>query len=186
MIAQQLLDNGILQLGVFATNGKQHPYRLRLEMIPAYPHLFSAIVDAVIQNLPEKPFERLIATADGVAIAGAIAQKEGISLVYSRGGNLQPVHDLVGAYDVGHPACLLLNIITANVPKFIADCQQVGLNINNIVALITSQQSIADIPVLSVLSLENIIAELHEAGQVPTHQMQVVLNHIASEREISF
>ncbi|MDQ7024784.1 MAG: hypothetical protein Q9P44_04420 [Anaerolineae bacterium] len=186
MIAQQLLDTGILQFGIFVSNGKRYPYRLRLEMIPAYPPLFASIIDAVIHNLPNKPFDRLIGYTDCVAIASAVAQKEGVSLVYNRSGSGQPVDDLVGAYDIGHPACLLLNSITTDVPKFISGCQQVGLNIHTILALMTSQQSIGDIPILSVFSLENIIGELHETGQIPTHQMQATLSHIASEKQIGF
>jgi adenine/guanine phosphoribosyltransferase-like PRPP-binding protein len=91
MIAQQLLETGILQLGVFVENGKRCPYRLRLEMLPAYPKLFSTVIDTIINQLAEPSFDRLIAPADCVAIAGAIAQKAGISLVYSRNGLLSPV-----------------------------------------------------------------------------------------------
>jgi hypothetical protein len=185
MIARQLADSGILQFGVFMEPGKRVPYQLHLAMIPAYPELCGMVVDAVIDKLSDKAFDRLVAHNDCSVIAGAIAYKAGISLVYSRGSSISPIYDLVGAYDVGHPACLLLNTIPDNIEKFIAGCRQVGLEINSIVSLITSKKRILDIPVIAVYSLESILAKLYEAGDVTYSQQQAVLVYLAAEKEIA-
>jgi hypothetical protein len=185
MIARQLVDSGILQFGIFMEQGKRVPYQLHLEMIPAYPELFGMVVDAVIDKLPDKAFDRLVAHSDCAVVTGAIAYKTGISLVYSRGSSTSPVHDLVGAYDVGHPACLLLNTIPDNIEKFIAGCRQVGLEINSIVSLIVSQEHILDIPVIAVYSLESMLAELYETGDINDSQQQAILKHLTLEKEIA-
>jgi hypothetical protein len=89
-------------------------------------------------------------------------------------------YDLVGAYDVGHPACLLVNTIPDNLGEFIAGCQQVGLTVQTIVSIMTTSDYKTDIPVKSIYSLPNIIKELHKAGHVTTHQMQSVMNYLTS------
>ena len=106
-------------------------------------------------------------------------------MVYSRGRGEQPVFDLVGAYDVGHPACLLVNTINDDLPTFIAGCRQVGLDICTIVALMATAESVAATPVLSVYSLENIITELLENGKIPAQQAQVVADFIVAGKEIA-
>jgi hypothetical protein len=185
MIARQLADSGILQFGIFMEQGKRVPYQLHLELIPAYPELLGMVVDAVIDKLPDKVFDRLVAHNDCSVIAGAIAYKAGISLVYSRGSSISPIYDWVGAYDVGHPACLLLNTIPDNVEKFIAECRQVGLEINSIVSLIASHEHILDIPVIAVYSLENILAELYASGDITSSQQQAILKYLSLKKEIA-
>ena len=182
MIAQLLVDSGILQFGVFVENGKRVPYQLHLEMIPAYSELFTLVVNMVVQNLRDKSFDRLIAHSDCSVIGGAIAHQAGVSLVYSRSGLVSPVYDLVGAYDVGHPACLLVNTIPDNIETFIAGCRQVGLETHSVVALVAEQEATQNIPVTSVFSLESILTELYEMGEVTDPQYQAVSEHLAAKK----
>jgi len=182
MIAQQLLESGILQLGLFVEAGKRVPYRLRLEMLAAYPHLFNAMVDMIIQTLPTTPFDRLVAYANSVALAGAITQKTGIPLVYSRGRGEAPVYDLVGAYDVGHPACLLVNVVDDKVPEFLAACGKVGLNIHTIVTLVGLEGMIGRIQIVPVLSLATLLSDLYAEGNIPQAQMQAMVDYLQAEK----
>jgi hypothetical protein len=180
MIAQQLLDSGLLELGLFVEQGRRIPYRLHLEMLPAYPKLFQTMTQAVIDKLPAKPFDRLVTSADCAVLGGAIVQKTGIPLVYSRGRGETPVFDLVGAYDVGHPACLIVNSADDSLATFVAQCRHVGLYIHTVITLVGDNYPIDDIAILSVFTLEQLITELYSTGHIPQPQLEAVLRQLAA------
>lgn len=182
MIAKQLLETGLLQFGLFQENEKQLPYRLRLEMLPAYPELLQNVLYRSVQSLMGiRPFDRLVSHPDAVSIASAISLQTSVSLVYSRGRGETPVYDLVGAYDVGHPACLVVNCITPDLSKFLHDAHKVGLEIHTILEIISLGHRIQDIDNRSVFTMQELIHELRLSNAIPDNMAQAVLQNIENK-----
>ncbi|MEO1286819.1 MAG: hypothetical protein AAFV93_03555 [Chloroflexota bacterium] len=168
MIAKQLLETGILQLGLFGEG--QVPYRLRLEMLPAYPQLLQTIVYRGVQSLVGVSyFDRLVAHTDAIPIATAISLQLGTSLVYSRGHSEAPVHDLVGAYDIGHPACLIVNTLPPDIHTFLTNAQKVGLEIHSILEIVSTGINIEGIDQYSIVTMTALVHELQQANLITEH-----------------
>lgn len=178
MIAHKLLETGILQFGLFVEANQNKPYRLRLEMLSAYPHLMQQVIYRTIQALPTQTFDRLVSHSDCVPIASAISLNTGISLVYSRGCGEISVHDLVGAYDIGHPACLIVNTWDESMNIFLADCHRVGLKIHSIVEIIGLGQVTDGITHHSVYTLEAILHELYLSKTISEEHIQSIQPYI--------
>lgn len=174
MIAQELLDTGILQFGLFVEDGKEIPYRLRLEMLSAYPQLMQQVVYRTVQALATQPFNRLVAHSDSVPIASAVSLNTGISLVYSRGRGEAPVYDLVGAYDVGHPACLIVNTWNKSLNDFLVNCRRVGLEIHTIVEIVGTGQVVEGLEMRPVYTMNAILHELRQNAVIPEQLEQTI------------
>lgn len=180
MIADALLKTGLLQVGMFANGTGTKPYRLCLDMLPAYPALCSAVAQRVTEQLPEEPFDRLLAHSECAVLGGLVSARSGISLVYSRGKGEVPVHDLVGAYDVGHPACLLVNYMSVDVEPFMEKAQRVGLEIHTIVEVMhTGYVPAVHQRLISAYRLNEVIRALQHSGNIPDGQAQQILTYIA-------
>lgn len=179
MIAQELLNTGILQFGLFVEDGQDVPYRLRLEMLSAYPQLMQQVVYRTVQALPMQSFNRLVSHSDCVPLASAVSLNTGVSLVYSRGRGEVPVHDLVGAYDVGHPACLLVNIWDESLNVFLADCRRVGLEIHTIVEIVGVGQAAEGVEMRPVYTMNAILHELRQNKVIPEALSQSVEKHLS-------
>jgi hypothetical protein len=178
MIAQKLLKTGILQLGLFVEAGQARPYRLRLELLSAYPQLMQQVVYRTVQALPEQSFNRLVAHSDCIPIVSAISLNTGVSLVYSHGHGEIPVHDLVGAYDVGHPACLIVNTWDESLKDFLADCCRVGLHIHTIVEIVGAGQVAEGIEMRPVYTMNAILHELRRNELIPDALSQSLENYL--------
>lgn len=177
MIAKQLLDTGILQFGLFVEDGKEYPYRLRLEMLSAYPELLQNVLYRGVQALVGvPPFDRLVAHSEAIPLATALSLNTGVSLVYSRGRGELAVHDLVGAYDVGHPACLIVNTITPDVESFLADAKRVGLEIHTILEIVSTGKTIDGIECRAIYSINVLIHELQQLNLITKHLAQNILS----------
>ncbi|GAB5490139.1 MAG: hypothetical protein Phog2KO_03540 [Phototrophicaceae bacterium] len=176
MIAKQLLDTGLLQFGLFEENNVQMPYRLRLEMLPAYPELLQNVVYRAIQSLMGVAhFDRLVAHSDAIPFASAISLATSVSLVYSRGRGELPVFDLVGAYDVGHPACLIVNTLTPDTQVFLDKAQKVGLEIHTILELVSIGKTVEHIDHRAVFTMQALIHDLRQQSAIPEQMANSVL-----------
>jgi hypothetical protein len=176
MIAKQLLETGILQFGLFVENGKEYPYRLRLEMLSAYPELLQNIAYRGVQSLAAvNPFDRLVAHADAIPLATAISLNTGISLVYSRGRGESSVFDLVGAYDVGHPACLVVNTITPDIKQFLSEAQRVGLDIHTILELVSLEETLEGLEQHSIYTMQALLHELLQLNLITEHLAENII-----------
>lgn len=176
MIAKQLLDTGLLQFGLFEEGGIKMPYRLRLEMLSAYPELLQNIVYHGIQSLMGvQRFDRLVAHSDVIPLASAISLSTSASLVYSRGRGELPVFDLVGAYDVGHPTCLIVNTITDDIQAFLSNADKVGLDIHTILELVSVGNSIEGIDCRAIFTMQALIHELGQLNAIPDTMARTVL-----------
>ncbi|MEL6525207.1 MAG: hypothetical protein AAFQ07_05795 [Chloroflexota bacterium] len=178
-LATPLFKAGLLQFGRFiAEDGTPSPYRIRLEMLAAYPALLQQITYRGVQSLATAtPFDRLVALSDSIPIATSLALNTGISLVYSRGTNEPLVHDLVGAYDVGHPACLIVNSANEHTSEFIQKSRKVGLEIHTVLEVIAQGYTLPNVTQLSILTIPAVIHELRQNNTITQHMADAVLKH---------
>jgi len=175
MIAQMLLNTGILQFGLFVDNNTTSAYRIRLEMLSAYPEVMQQVIYRGIQTIAtSRPFDRLVSHPDCIPLASAVSLNTGISLVYSRGQAEAPVHDLVGAYDVGHPSCLLVNTITPATAAFITNCQRVGLEIHTILEVVAKGEKLEGFDQRHIFTLTALVHEL-QLQQVITPELAAAI-----------
>jgi hypothetical protein len=175
MIAENLVQTGMLQFGYFVDGEEISPYLLRLEMLPAYPAVMQHILYLAVQALPAGHYDRLVAHCDAIPLGTALALQTGIPLVYSRGNGEGAAFDLVGAYDVGHPALLVVNSIQSEMSRLVAQCRGVGLEISAILELVSLGKMLEGIPTYSVTSLKALIHELRLNKAVPEKQAEAVL-----------
>lgn len=179
MIAKLLLKTGLLQLGSFHDDGHYSPYRLRLDMATSYPQIMRTLVEQtppLVQRVTH-----LLSAPDCIPFSSLLSQKLGLPLVYSRGSDAAAVSDLVGAYDVGHPTCLVINTLEEGTRQLIAKAAQGGLDIVALLVLVdTGAHDDLGIETLAIVHLRNVIAELNDAGLIPAGQAQAVLTHLAA------
>lgn len=177
-LLDQLLDAGLLQFGMFVSNGKSVPIQFHLDMLASYPDVLEAVATALRPQLPI--VERLLCTVDALPLGVALALKLSVPLVYSKGSDGEMVHDLVGAYDIGHPTLLVTNVIGANnYSRLLADAKRVGLSVTHIAGIIELGVP-SVLPKISFLKLYDTVELLGEQGRLPTGQVNAVKAWLAA------
>ncbi len=173
-LVTELAEAGLIQFGLFGEQKK--PFQLRLDLLPSYPQLLRDIVAASVPFV--RGFDRLVCTADSLPLGLALALETNIPLVYSRGRGQQAVNDLVGAYDIGHPALLLVQTLddVESIEQFTKQAQQVGLGINSLLAIIATEKTgfALDIEVNALLQLTHMVDHLAAAGYLPDGHAQSI------------
>jgi hypothetical protein len=168
-----LLDHGLLEVGVFQTEQGQRSFRLHLDMLPAYPMLLALYAQNIAAQLVS--VDRLVCPPDSVPLGVAVSLQTQLPLVYSRGRGEAPVQDWVGAYDVGHPAALICNTLPDQATWVLWHKQlaSVGLNVVQIIALLEIRSMVADVPVHSLMSLDEWLRS--EPEMLPVGMVQTML-----------
>lgn len=179
MIAQSLLETGLLQFGYFVEAERILPYSLRLEMLSAYPQLMQQILYLAVQALPAGHYDRLVAHSDAIPFGTGLALQTGIPLVYSRGRGESAAYDLVGAYDVGHPALLVVNSIQPEMSHLVKQCSSVGLEIAAVLQLVSFGNNLDGLESYSVTSMKALLYELRLNEAIPEKQAEMVLATIS-------
>lgn len=171
-----LFNTGILQFGRFTDDaGIAQPYRLRLELLAAYPSLLQQVAYRGVQQLAHLPsFDRFVTLSDSIPIATAISLNTGISLVYSRGTNEPLVHNLVGAYDVGHPTCLIVNSVNNMTQSFITTSRKVGLEIHSVFEVVHQGHTLSGVTQTSIMTMTAILHELRQFDIITEHMAAAV------------
>ncbi len=182
--AQLLLDAGLIQFGWFQRDGALCPFSLDLDMIASYPRALERAAVEAQAALAGVQVDRLLCTADAVPFGTALSLRTGIPLVYSRGSTDAPVFDLVGAYDIGHPAALVTNALGwGHFPAdLIKGARRVGLEVHTIVPILEARHDPAPdgLSILPLLRLADLAHELHAAGQLAPEHAQAVSDWLNS------
>lgn len=122
--------------------------------------------------------DRLLATADAIPFGVALSFVTGIPLVYSQGTGAAAVHDLTGAYDIGHPALLVTNHLTdwEHTRALVQGARQVGLTVNSVLSVVTSHMLpvTADLKATGLVYLPDVVQRLSEQGELSPLHAQVV------------
>lgn len=185
-LTRLFMETGLVQFGRFPDGNDTCPFRLNLDYLPAYPDVLRLVVQAAQQQLEGLPMQRLVATAEAVPLGVALSLASDVSLVYSRGSTREAVYDLAGAYNIGHAAVLVTNMLDDPLVlhRFITAAQRVGLEIHTLLALLDLETgaAIPDVSVLSILTLPGIVRELVAQAQLPPGQGQAVEAWLAARR----
>lgn len=176
-LVNALLKAGLLQFGSF--DGA--PFKVNLELLPSYPAILGQIGKLASGHIAQIQPERLVCTSDALPFGIVLSMKCDVPLVYSLGSDAPGVHDLVGAYDVGHPSLLLVNSWQPDIAllQLIDKASHVGLEINAVLALLDYQ--VDDHPgsrfldVFALLNLRAVVDGLAESGRLPAGQRDAVI-----------
>lgn len=176
---QQLLDTGLIQFGRFHVKDHHVPFRCNFEMLPSYPELLDTLAHVVVSAFVTMPaIERLVCTADALPLGMAISLMTKIPLVYSRGLNTSAVHDLVGAYDVGHPTALITNLIDRDSDQDLAlfkrRAESVGLHIVQTIGMFSSEHETDD-EIAVLINARVLVLSLRQGGMLTAEVADQVL-----------
>jgi adenine/guanine phosphoribosyltransferase-like PRPP-binding protein len=185
-LLEGLLSAGLIQFGRFAGANGFDPLRLHLELLPSYPQVLADAARTLEVITADCRYDFIIAAPDALATATAMSQRLGLPLVYSRGRGETPTHDLVGAYDVGHPA-LLVSLIHDDervLDHLMRSAASVGLETVSAAALIDlgSSTDVTQRPRRSVWTLRGLIDELIGQGIIPPDQAATVREWLTRRR----
>ncbi len=143
MIAELLVRHGLVQFGRFATpDGTQSPVRFELNLLLSYPSVATQIARAIAQRIDVERVERLLCPADAAPLGALVAVETGIPLVYSRGVGEPAVVDLVGAYDVGHPTVLLVNLTSVHLDDLVQRASRFGLTVTQTIGILGAENAL--------------------------------------------
>jgi hypothetical protein len=131
-----LTQTGLVQFGRFGPDAA--PVALNLHLLPSYPDVLTTAASSAAERLEGLTFDRLACTASAVPFGIAVSLHLQMPLIYSLGTDKSGVEDLIGAYDVGHPGVLLVNVWDGNadVSRLITKGRRVGLDVHTILALV--------------------------------------------------
>lgn len=178
-LLQLLTETGLIQFGRFPRDGTIVPIQFHLEMLASYPDVLHLAAGELTQKIPA--VERLVCIHDTVPLGVALALNTGIPLVYSQGGAQDPVHDLVGAYDIGHPTVLITNVAgMTSHSKLLTSVRRVGLDVRSIMAVIDLGTA-SDLPITALLHLPEIVDMLVERDALPKGQARAVKDWIEAQ-----
>lgn len=179
MIGRRLIHAGLIQFGAFPRNGEVIPFDLALTLVASYPDLLRDLANAAAERLDGVPMTRLLATREAVPLGVALALRLGVPLVYSKGTGSSPVDDLVGAYDIGHPALLVTNSVgfDHSVETLVKDARRVGLEVHTLVTLLEGRPPALEglgVNVIPLVRLSDLVDQLHAAGDLPYGQVALI------------
>lgn len=167
-ISDMLTQAGIIQFGLYVSQLNIAPFKLKLDYLPSYPQLLRWAAQEAKPNLVERAPERLLATLDSVPLGIAISTATDIPLVWQHRTSKS---EFVGAYDIGHPTCLILN--SDQDLSFLQDmldqALRVGLVIDHIVFFLkTTEQHDERIPLTwhALIMLDSVLEELTARDEI--------------------
>lgn len=178
-----LVQAGLVQFGWYTPDDA--PYRFHLQMLPSYPDILRLFVDA--GAAAARGADRLLAAADAVPFGVALSLATGVPLVYSQGAAAAAVHDLIGAYDIGHPALLVTNHLDDwdSAAALAAEARQVGLAVHSVLALAIGRTppAVDGLQVTGLVHLDDLVRRLAEQGELPAQHARAVLNWLQTHDE---
>ena len=102
-----LFDYGILQFGRFADENEIIPINISLGLLASYPKLLNDLAGLVAKQVFPVEKYRLVSPLSSLVVALLVSQKINVPLVFERQVTKSAVSDFVGAYDIGHPTCVI-------------------------------------------------------------------------------
>ena len=178
-IGTVLLQTGLLQFGHFVVDSDVHTWKLNTDLLPSYPDVLWHLGQMGQSALSGLEVDRLLSLkGDAQHVAQALSLSSRVPLVYHGRETGNPVLDLVGAYDVGHPTCLIVNDAAASLgdTNLLSEAKRVGLDVIAIIAIYsTGLPPTSDKPVHILLDIPQIVQSLAASGQIPTRLQDLVL-----------
>lgn len=177
MIGRRLMQAGLIQFGAFPRSGQVIPFDLSLHLIGSYPPLLRDLAALAAEQLRGIPVTRLLAASDSVPFGVALSLATDVPLVYSKGLDASPVDDLVGAYDIGHPAVLVTHSVGFDpaVEALVKGARRVGLEVHTLVTVLEcGSLTLEGIEIKPLIRLSALVDDLVASGDVPRGQGEFV------------
>lgn len=170
-------ENGLIQFGRFTTPEKGiEPLLLSFEFLPSYPQLLIKTAQRLTSVCGETfgAFDFLFCTAEGIPLGMAMSLQTDKPLLYST-HRVAHARDFVGAYDVGHPAVLIVPVFDdeEKITRLARDVQRVGLETVGIVSLLKLHVP-QRLNVASLYDIDTILTAFRAKDWLPeTQEIQV-------------
>ncbi len=165
---------GLIQFGYF----DDAPIRFNLNLLPSYPQLLEKTALELVQLAGRKQLERILCPVDCFGIGVLVGQRLHLPLVYAQETYISVTKDLVGAYDVGHPTCLILNVWTSTNSqrerKLIERGTAGGLDVVQALSVVNIGNSSDDLICHSLFDLQDITNTLVARDQLSISQKRAV------------
>lgn len=138
-LAHALLDAGIIQFGLF----NRDLFILHFDYLSSYPDLLKKLVDVAVLAHDFQQYDYLVADLSSLPIAAGVSLHLHIPLVQYSADETTSPKAFAGAYDVGHPACLVLNHFKQSdenyIQQLIHRAQTVGLEIQTVFCILSEE-----------------------------------------------
>lgn len=178
-LALSLLQTGLLQFGHFVEADTERSWKLNTALLPSYPDVLWQLGQMGQQHITNMTIDRLLSRkGDTQHVAQAMSFASRVPLVYHGRDTGNPVLDLVGAYDVGHPTCLIVNDAATSLAdgSLLAEASRVGLDVIAIIAIYTTGLPLSsDKPVHLLLHIPAMARALATSGHIPARLADLVL-----------
>lgn len=173
----------LIQFGRFQRGNTIWPVNVQLEMLPSYGEILSMAADQLAGF--SNNVERLVCDIDSLPLALAISLRLSLPLVYSR-YNVGIAPELVGAYDIGHPAILIVNSTgVVDHTQFVRSAGRVGLVITAIYALLDYGIDLSFPESQRLFTLEEYVDFLVSNNKLPAGQASSVTTWLAAQRSLT-
>ena len=169
---------GLLQFGRFVVNGSVQPFQHHLAMLASYPALLRSTAQALAPLV--QGVDRLLCPEQAVPLATALSLETGIPLVIGRGRGNDGARDFVGAFDIGHPAALIVHALDEAPAGLVRQAQRFGLDVRAVVAVLDCGPSPLLLPASAALDLEGVIARLVASNELPAGLGRAVEDWLAA------
>jgi len=181
-IADLLTEAGIIQFGLYVNKLDVAPLKLNMDYLPSYPALLARLAQEAKTTLVGAKLQRLLATHDSIPLGVAISTYTDIPLVWERRTSAS---ELVGAYDIGHPTCLILNSDQdmSFLQSMFDQALRLGLEINHVLFFLkTTDQYNERIPCRwhALVTLDSILDKLVDQGDITFQLAEAVRAYCAS------
>ncbi len=166
-----LYGAGLFQLGTFSMDRRESHIRLRLEMLPSYPDLLQMAASYIQQRL-HPDINRLVCTSEAVALGTAVSLAVNLPLVWHTGNFGTPSRQFIGAYDIQHPAALIMltsrQYTSDMLNRIQRESDSVGLQIRQSICLMDDSPINEQENSIGLIRLADAVRLIMEDGLVPS------------------
>ena len=172
----QFIQDGIIQFGLFADHS---PIKFNLDMLPAFPNTLNIVAEQLLSVNDLSSLEQIIVPRNTLPLGVLLSHKSDIPLVYSdfTGGTPK---NFIGAFDVGHPTILVVNLLTHVTPidTIVNSSKKVGLNIVKVLAILRTKKPPDSIETMALIEFNEAIDELLNIDALTDGQATAIRNYL--------
>jgi hypothetical protein len=160
-----LYHAGLLQFGRFVVHDATQPFQHHLSMLASYPDLLRMTAAALAPRV--QGVDRLLCAEECVPLATALSLESGVPLVIGRGRGHDGARDFAGAFDIGHPAALVVHALDEVQVHLVQHARLFGLDIQRIVGVLDYGAPSPDWPSSAALDLGLAVWQLVAENELP-------------------
>lgn len=172
-LGDALFEAGLIQFGRFVHGEQSTPFQHHLPMLASYPVLLKALAEQLAALV--RGVDRLICTTECLPLGVAVSLQTQVPLVIAVGDGRDGARDFIGAYDIGHPAAMLLHALDEAPLMLLEHARRVGLELDRACAVLELRPTESPIPGRALIQVDELVARLVDEKQLPAGQGRAVL-----------